>query len=211
MKRTREQARATRVALMEAAAWVFYEKGFAGATLDEIAKRAGVTRGALYGHFDNKLAMLEALFESAARPLDAFAVNLAACRNQPVENLIEEIQRCWREATDTLKTARLYALVFNLSASTLESAPFFACVVAAYRDSEMRIEEWLRRAMTQACLPATFDTQRAARVIHATLNGLLRRRLMNLSESNLRDADVAKIMRALVQQGSVQADPACLA
>lgn len=184
--------------LLEAAEGVFYEKGLAGATLDEIARRAGVTRGALYGHFENKLALLDAIFQAAARPLDPFAVNLAVCRDHPVEELVEEIKRCWREATEVPRTARLYALVFSLCESTLEFAPFFERVLMASRNAELRIEEWLRRAMFRACLPASLDAQISARVIHATLSGLLRRRLRHLAQSNLPEADVAQIVRALL-------------
>lgn len=49
-----EEAAETREALLEAALTVFGERGYSAATLDEIAKRAGVTRGALYHHFGGK-------------------------------------------------------------------------------------------------------------------------------------------------------------
>jgi AcrR family transcriptional regulator len=198
VKRTREQALATRATLLEAAECVFYEKGLAGATLDEIARRSGVTRGAVYGHFENKLGLLDAIFQAAGRPLDPFAVNLSVCREQPVEELVEEIKRCWREATEVPRTARLYALLFNLCESALEAAPFFERVLSASRDAELRIEACLRRAISRSCLPADLDAQKSARVIHAALSGLLRRRLMNLAQSNLPEADVAQIVRALL-------------
>ena len=177
---------------------MFHEKGLAGTTLGKIAEYAGVTRGAVYGHFTNKIALLEAIFEDALRPLDPFTVNLAACGDRPVEELIEEVKRCWREATDVPRTTRLYALVYNLFENAAEAAPLFERVVMANRDSELRFEEWLRRAMHRACLSPSFDAQTGARVIHATLSGLLRRRLMNLAETNLAEAEVEKIVRAII-------------
>lgn len=52
---TRAEAKArTRKRLLDAATAVFAEKGFAGATVDEIAGRAGHTVGALYSHFAGK-------------------------------------------------------------------------------------------------------------------------------------------------------------
>ena len=60
-----ERSATTRAALLAAARELFTEFGFAGAGREEIAERAGVTRGALYHHFDNKqqlfLAVVEAL------------------------------------------------------------------------------------------------------------------------------------------------------
>ncbi|WP_328610317.1 TetR/AcrR family transcriptional regulator [Amycolatopsis sp. NBC_00345] len=52
---TRAETKArTRVLLLEAAAYVFARKGFAGASVDDIAERAGFTTGALYAHFSGK-------------------------------------------------------------------------------------------------------------------------------------------------------------
>ncbi len=48
----------TREALLDAAATVFAERGFQGASLDEIAATAGYTRGAIYKHFADKEELL---------------------------------------------------------------------------------------------------------------------------------------------------------
>src|SRR6202034_428303 len=57
--------RQTRDHLLEAAAQVLAERGFHGASLDEVAAAAGFTKGAVYSHFKNKedlfLAVLETL------------------------------------------------------------------------------------------------------------------------------------------------------
>ena len=47
-RRTKEDAFATRNSLLDAAEQVFYEQGVARASLNEIAQRAGATRGAVY-------------------------------------------------------------------------------------------------------------------------------------------------------------------
>jgi len=51
----------TRDLLLDAAEEVFAEKGFEGASLEEIAQRAGYTRGAIYKHFTSKADMFLAL------------------------------------------------------------------------------------------------------------------------------------------------------
>jgi AcrR family transcriptional regulator len=51
----------TRDALLDAAAKVFAERGFQGASLDEIAATAGYTRGAIYKHFADKEDLLHAV------------------------------------------------------------------------------------------------------------------------------------------------------
>jgi AcrR family transcriptional regulator len=54
---------ATRARLLEAAARVYAARGFAGATLDDVALEAGLTKGAVYGHFGSKDNLLVALME----------------------------------------------------------------------------------------------------------------------------------------------------
>lgn len=58
-RKTAEEAAKTRDAVIDAALQVFAEKGFAGAQLDDIASRAGVTRGAVYHHFTDKTDLLQ--------------------------------------------------------------------------------------------------------------------------------------------------------
>jgi AcrR family transcriptional regulator len=55
--------------ILEAAIDVFVEKGFVRATLEQIATKAGVTRGAVYWHFKNKHDIFEALHEKLHQPL----------------------------------------------------------------------------------------------------------------------------------------------
>lgn len=52
-----ERALRTRAALVRAAAEVFAESGFLGASVSKIAERSGLTLGAMYFHFKNKEAL----------------------------------------------------------------------------------------------------------------------------------------------------------
>ena len=60
---TQRRSRATVDAILEAAARVFVEQGFAAGTTNRIAERAGVSVGSLYEYFPNKEAILVALVE----------------------------------------------------------------------------------------------------------------------------------------------------
>jgi AcrR family transcriptional regulator len=59
-----ERAVRTRRAVIQAAAQVFAERGYAAATIAEILDRAGVTKGALYFHFDSKEALARGVIEA---------------------------------------------------------------------------------------------------------------------------------------------------
>jgi AcrR family transcriptional regulator len=78
MKRTKAEAEQTRDAIIAAAITVFLERGFSRATFDEIARTAGVTRGAVYWHFNSKLEIFDALERRADLPNEEFANRLRA-------------------------------------------------------------------------------------------------------------------------------------
>jgi AcrR family transcriptional regulator len=57
------QGDATRASLINAARELFGEKGYVDTSIDEIVARAGVTKGAVYHHFDGKEGLFRAVFE----------------------------------------------------------------------------------------------------------------------------------------------------
>ncbi len=67
MKRSQADAALTRDAVLSAARGVFERKGFARATLEDIAAAAKVTRGAVYHHFKNKAEVYQTLLLESGR------------------------------------------------------------------------------------------------------------------------------------------------
>jgi AcrR family transcriptional regulator len=71
VRRTAREAEETHADLVRAARALFTEKGFQNATLEEVAARAGVTRGAVYHHFADKRELFAAVFVELEREVDA--------------------------------------------------------------------------------------------------------------------------------------------
>jgi AcrR family transcriptional regulator len=61
------QGNETRAELLAAARHLFGERGYAGTSLDDIAGRANVTKGALYHHFRGKTDLFQAVYEQVER------------------------------------------------------------------------------------------------------------------------------------------------
>ena len=86
--RRADQSQATRKALIAAAHGLFAEKGFAGVATEEIVRAAGVTRGALYHHFDGKRELFAAVYEDVERQLvERIAASAMASAGDPMEAL----------------------------------------------------------------------------------------------------------------------------
>jgi TetR/AcrR family acrAB operon transcriptional repressor len=63
MKRTKEEAEETKKKLIDIALREFVKHGFENITLENIAAKAGVTRGAIYWHFNNKEDLMDSLIK----------------------------------------------------------------------------------------------------------------------------------------------------
>ncbi|MBS7690814.1 TetR family transcriptional regulator [Pseudomonas lalucatii] len=127
MRRTKEQAEQTRCAILAAAETLFLQQGVAHTSLEQIARQAGVTRGAVYWHFANKADLFNALLNQVRLPPEQLAERLADCDGgdallslrhliiEAIENLARDAQkrriftillhRC--EFTDELRDAEL--------------------------------------------------------------------------------------------------------
>jgi len=91
--RRRKEARPSELAA--AALALFVEKGFAATRLDDVAARAGVSKGTLYLYFDSKEALFRAVIEDSVLPLiDAIEAKVAALKDDPVR-LLRELLMEW--------------------------------------------------------------------------------------------------------------------
>jgi AcrR family transcriptional regulator len=83
----------TRQGLLAAAYRVFGEKGYAQATVDDVAAAAGVSKGAVYHHFASKEELFRALLADHGHELDAMAA--AAKDARSFADLVRRVVRVW--------------------------------------------------------------------------------------------------------------------
>ncbi|MDR0577941.1 MAG: TetR family transcriptional regulator [Candidatus Accumulibacter sp.] len=90
-RKTREEALVTRGAILDAAETVFQERGVSQTSLAEIAAAAGVTRGAVYWHFANKIDLFDAMVQRVIGLMDAKFEELQNRRHRgdPIEPVRE--------------------------------------------------------------------------------------------------------------------------
>jgi AcrR family transcriptional regulator len=134
-RRTRAESRAdNEKALLAAARELIVEVGYAGAQLDEIAERAGLTKGAIYSIFGGKLELLRAVVDAHARevlPLLEWEFDLpaAVC----AEELIERLVRNYLAFLDREDTERLVAFELDLNGLVIRDPATRALVVGHER------------------------------------------------------------------------------
>lgn len=88
-----ERSDATRSELVAVARRLFAERGYAGVGTEEIVRAAGVTRGALYHHFESKRELLAAVYEQVERELTERIATEAFAGGQAPADPVEALRR----------------------------------------------------------------------------------------------------------------------
>lgn len=103
-----EQSGATRAALVAAARELFAERGYAGVGTEEIVRKARVTRGALYHHFEDKKDLFRAVHEELEAELaQTIGAQLAAGELTSALELLRTGVRTFLDACTDRAVARI--------------------------------------------------------------------------------------------------------
>jgi AcrR family transcriptional regulator len=95
----------TRAALLKAALELVDQRGFEAASLDDIAARAGMTKGAIYSNFANKAELLMAAMADRGLTLTS--------ERAPAESLKEELRATAASLTASLRSAKREARLLS--------------------------------------------------------------------------------------------------
>jgi len=158
----------TRTRLVDAAVDVIREKGFYGTTLEDVARRAGMTRGAIYGNFKDKDELLLAVVETRWRPL--VPLRHGATLKEHLRLVAETVIG----AVPARRAQALGALSFQIYALTHEDIR--ARIAQLNADMYRRAGERLEQALPAHTLP--MPGEEFVRVIHALTDGLLLLRVL---------------------------------
>lgn len=112
--------------LLDAALALFVEKGYAATRLEEVAARAGVSKGTLYLYFDSKEALFKAVVREGLVPLLEEGETLVAQSNAPADELFRAIVARWWEAVGDSPIGGIPKLIFAEARNFPEIARFYA-------------------------------------------------------------------------------------
>jgi AcrR family transcriptional regulator len=159
----------TRAALLEAARALIREKGYERTTLEEVAKRAGMTTGAIYGNFKNRDELFIALGQAywapvkpSLKPGATFAEAMRALAEATLEAIPERTAAAVGRLTGMAYTLTTPGLRARVHEDTARSYEFGA--------------EWLRQLGDERDLP--MPAEHLVRVIHALIEGLVLQRIL---------------------------------
>jgi AcrR family transcriptional regulator len=134
-----EQVAQTRAALVAAARHLFGQRGFAATSVEDVAREARVTTGALYHHFPTKTALFETVFEAVHT--DLLAASAAAARGASDD--VELLARGIDAFLDAVLEPDVQRIIITDAPAVLGLARFtelderyaFAAIVAALKSA----------------------------------------------------------------------------
>lgn len=171
-RKTKEEAAATRDRILDAAEQLFAEHGVSRTTLQHIATAAGVTRGAIYWHFDDKVALFNAMIERAVSPLEAALARMDTA--DPLRDLREHMLGALRITVEDERVRR----VFEIAALKMEFVGELQAARERRHESLLnwmaRAEERVSRAIEQGAVRPGIEPHAAALAMWALIDGLIR-------------------------------------
>lgn len=179
VRRTKEEAQETRSQILEAAEIAFYKRGVARTTLADIAERAGVTRGAIYWHFNNKAELVQAMLDSLREPLEALArASESEEEPDPLGCMQQLLVQLMRQIVLDPKTRRINEILHHKCEFTDDMCDIRQQRQTSTQDCHRDITLTLANAVNRQQLPADLDVDRAAVAIYAYIDGLISRWLL---------------------------------
>ena len=169
-RKTKVESQNTRNGILDAAELVFLEKGVAQTAMADIADAAGISRGAVYGHYKNKIDVCLAMCDRAfARAAEGFEL----VEDGPVlETLRQAALHYLRQCVESGSVQRVLEILYMKCEQSEENAPLLRRRTI-YDKQTLRITTaLLRRAVASGELPATPDLHLASVYFQSLLEGI---------------------------------------
>lgn len=174
-RRTKADALATRDLILDCAVRLFVQHGVSRTTLQHIALEAGVTRGAIYWHFEDKAAVFNAMMDRVKMPLESAMLMLDNAQHaDPLGSLNSYAMRVFRLTVEDPNARR----AFEIATLKIEFVDDMTAVRQRRTDMARqwmaKAESCVRYAVEAGQARANVNPQAVALGLWAIIDGLLR-------------------------------------
>ena len=185
-RHTKAQALATRDNILDMAELAFQRRGFAGTSLQDIARAAGVTRGAIYWHFADKAMLFHAMLQRVTLPLErAIQRSGEPELGNPVEHIRESFLAALRVTVGDPQTQRVFDIALHKVEYVQELDALRARRVSGRHQRVRQVQRGFARATRMGLLDGHVPSGVAAIGLHALVDGLIQNWLMERQAFNL--------------------------
>lgn len=186
VRRTKEEAQETRHKLLDAAEHLFQAQGVSRTSLQDIALRAGTTRGAIYWHFKDKADLFNAMMDRVTMPLEATFTQDDCPLPEGQETdcvALYRIRQCTLNALEQITQDPQTRRVFEVATHKVEYVEELQAVrqrhLAVRNNCVSSIEQRMESAAQQTGLRLPISPSVAAQGLHALIDGLIQNWLLD--------------------------------
>lgn len=156
--------------IIEAAIRVLARQGYARTSLLEIAKEAGMSKGALHYHYPTKEALIHAVLETACNVVQARTVEAWSPSENPFEALRKSLEELWATRAQRTDEALVVADLLALSLSDESLRPKLA---EFYELGARQIRDYLEEHLISLGLEPRIPLDLLPRIVIGMLDGLV--------------------------------------
>jgi TetR/AcrR family acrAB operon transcriptional repressor len=185
-RHTKEEAQATRSKLLDAAECLFQSQGVSRTSLQDIATRAGASRGAVYWHFKDKADLFNAMMERISLPLEAYFNHEEAplegssdAGPDALERTRNAIISALTQIVNDAQTRRVLEVATQKVEYVEEHKTIRLRHLAVRNGFLERVEQGIDAAARQSSLKLAVSPAMAARGLHALIDGLIQNWLLD--------------------------------
>ncbi len=153
--------------IIAAALDLFVERGFATTRLDDVAARAGVSKGTLYLYFENKEDLFKAVVRGNVLPVLQHGEDLVEKFPGSSTDLVRQLVRGWWEMTGSTKIAGIPKLVIAEAGNFPDLAKFY------YDEVILRALSMFRRVLQRGIDAGEFREVDVNHLVHVALAPLV--------------------------------------
>lgn len=174
VRKTKGAALETHDRILDAAERLFSERGVSRTSLAAIAEAAGVTRGAIYWHFKDKIDIFEAMMQRITLPIEEMLNEYATLHlEDPMAYIRSAALNVLRRTAEDAQRQRVFEIVMFKCEFVAEMNEMRTRMAAARTGCLSDIEKAVRAAKRKAQLPKNVNPRRAAIGLHALIDGLI--------------------------------------
>ncbi len=177
-RRTKQDALATREALLDAAERLFGERGVSRTSLADIARAADLTRGAVYWHFKDKVDLFNAMMERVTLPLESELAGAAQAPGDPIDTLLVRLYHALQRIATDERTQRVLNIATLMVEHVEDLWPVRERHVRMHHTNVQLVAQVFERAATLRKQPLPASATVLAEGLHGLVHGLVNGWLM---------------------------------
>lgn len=156
--------------IVKATMRVLARQGYANTSLMDIAKEAGMSKGAVHYHFPTKEALMGVVLTTACDEVAQRTRRAWTAGENPIESMRSSLLELWRVRTELSDDA---SVVADLLAQSLHDTKLREPLAEYYRFAVRQVNEHIRDNLEKVGLRPKLPPEMLPRILNALLDGLL--------------------------------------